>query len=619
MLCQESTACCTSEFQVKDENTELEVQRKDLVSLKQVKKHDGDRSVDMAVTVLEQVQKDLDSPKQSQGPLDSDEHPGLGAEHLHECPVTLDSVNRHDGDQSVDMAVTSRRLKPGWMNFISQFTSQSSSAAAYSFSPVKFMRSRSFRRKSFSFILQHDELTMADVDHFWRRKWKVPSFFLVLLIMAVNWCVSTALGAASVGHVYAIGSLDWSVAGGQRSTLFIFLVIGSIFSGWNVAQYASFAIQTTGHKTGSGHRQALKLSGPFLAAANAVGWAMCVVSMFRLQGVSPMLHALLICTPAVVGGTMLKTFLKLRYILSRSRQPDTHAEDAYSAKLRQRKSAGDDCTCPFASITLRLVVRYSLGPLTCFFWTVLYAVGVRVMLLMILKLPHGKDGFYQKLGICILFAICMVFYVLGAKLLSRHINKSKGALAYSYKMIIVFNFIYNVVTGSLIRTTVIAAPSQLRAILVWCQALVDFVFRATEVRAFNRNVKLLQELERDNSAADSSAAFAATTSATSALLSAMGDLCDINVGNLAFAAMSCFFPPDIGMQSDCDGGFVMTTWNDSYPEWLINFVEILFLVYYCKMPCLYYYSMLDPFIVVCMLLVVYVQVCLVVFTALISF
>lgn len=202
-------------------------------------------------------------------------------------------------------------------------------------------------------------------------------------------------------------------------------------------------------------------------------------------------------------------------------------------------------------------------------------------------------------------------------MLTKLIDNAKGALGYSYKMIIAFNFIYNMITGSLIRVTVVAAPGTLRMIMSWVQALIDFVFRIKEMQEFRRNWAKMQQ-EGNEHGLQSQTYLSLRGSATRACLGVMGDLFDSSITNIAFVGMSCYFSPDMGMDSDCEDGFLVSTVMDAYPEWIINFIEVLFLVVYIRMPSLYFFAMLDPFIVICTLVVIYVDVSLVVFTSAIT-
>merc|ERR1719181_2249940 len=91
--------------------------------------------------------------------------------------------------------------------------------------------------------------------------------------------------------------------------------------------------------------------------------------------------------------------------------------------------------CPFAEFNLMTTIKAALPPLTCFLWTVIYALGF-------VGLFRAIDS---QVWYCFLFAFSMAAFFAGNFLLQKTIRNSTGSLVYSDKMCVAFFFIYGLI------------------------------------------------------------------------------------------------------------------------------------------------------------------------------
>jgi len=476
---------------------------------------------------------------------------------------------------------------------------------------------------SLSMLFSNIEPRVMDVYDWWVESTRLGPWARFVLVLVLYATISSMLGLFGVGcaYLYAHG-FDWE----NRARVLIFGVLGSLFTGWNVAQYASFTIQTTGHQTLTGHLTALRTLGPYLAIPNVLGWATCCVCAFAIPQVHVIVHILLIASPAIVGGIFVKTYRKLSYVRLRAEEGfDDHShDDALSFKVMREEQMGEGCLCPFATVQLPLVLRQALGPLTCFLWTVGYAVVLRGALLLIFKLPGGREGWQQVLGqICCFFSSKFFFYV-GAEKLKKWIANMTGLLAYSNKMCIAFFFIYATVTNSMMRVSVVAAQGNLRVAFSILQPVSVFLFFVIALRKFRPVFAKAKALHEEAKQGRGLAEYALVdTKCARATCGVMGTLITGNVVCLSFTGMSCIFIENPNMRLDMGGkcplGLPMQFVKDGLPVWIMSVVECVVLVRVIEMPCVYFFMMLDPFLVLCTLVTLYLNVSFVMIQASIWF
>lgn len=445
----------------------------------------------------------------------------------------------------------------------------------------------------------------------------------VALNFILEFVISSALGFAGIGFIH-IYTHVFKMA--EENVVLIFAVVGSIFTGWHVAQYASFTIQTTGHQTLRGHLMAIREMGLYLLLSNLGGWCLCFFCFYVVPHWNVVFHVLLIATPAIVAGIFFKTFCKLKYIRNRVSQgfKTKVDQDALSFKKLRLDSMCQESSCPFAQVLVPIVLKEAAGPLTCFLWTVVYALALRALLLLVFKLPGGREGWQQVLCQIGIFILSKVVYFIGAEKLKQKIAGEKGIMSYSNKMCVAFYFIYATVTNSLMRLSIVAAQGNLRVAFSILQPVSVCFFRVRPLKNVRPLFDKARTLRQDAKKGKSLALYAATdTQCARMTCSIMGALITSNVVSISFSGMSCIFSDNPGMGlklgGKCPTGLLWQIVKDAWPTWTMNFIECIILTLFLGMPCLYYFVMLDPFIVVCTLVVIYVNLSLILLTASISF
>eukprot|EP00929_Paragymnodinium_shiwhaense_P019420 TRINITY_DN13247_c0_g1_i3.p1 TRINITY_DN13247_c0_g1~~TRINITY_DN13247_c0_g1_i3.p1 ORF type:complete len:532 (+),score=78.12 TRINITY_DN13247_c0_g1_i3:151-1746(+) len=208
--------------------------------------------------------------------------------------------------------------------------------------------------------------------------------FLVLVV-----AVGVVLGVAGVFFAQLFASADWH--GKHRHKLIMLLILGSIFTGWNIAQYASLTIQTTGHLTPMQHFRSIRKHWKYILGPCLSGWSLALFSAFVLPSDGIVFHALLVLVPSIVSGIVCKTYCKLQYIWERGETGYCADEndDCLSGKAARNADFGVAPICPFPGVKTGLVLRTAFKPFLCFVWAVLYAVAFRLLILASKKLPGG--------------------------------------------------------------------------------------------------------------------------------------------------------------------------------------------------------------------------------------
>lgn len=443
----------------------------------------------------------------------------------------------------------------------------------------------------------------------------------IAIAYVLDLAISGVLGAFGVLVTVLLTKLDWE--GSDRAGILVFAVIAPVYTGWNVAQYASYTIQTTGHNSIMGHLRAIVRVLPPLVLANSSGWLMAAMCVYVVPKWHLIFHALLCCLPSIVLGIFLKTYCKLKYFLDASKAIDSR-RDAVTAKLTVQKSIDtSDIVCPFQQVKIPTVVKQALGPLTCFLWTVIYAFGLRALLLLAFKLPGGRLGVSQVLAQCGIFTGSLCLFYRGMLMLNKLIATANGYLAYSNKMCVAFYFIYATITNSLIRVSVVEAEGWLQWIFRIVHPMALLAFRVKAVKGFRSISKDLWKMNAMVQQGERPKGYLGLEMAASRqILSITGGLLTANVVCIIFSGLACQLEenPQMGLSlGTCPHGLMQQIVFDCLPFWTMDLVELVWLMRFEGMPNLYYFAMLDPFIVLCTLVVVYVCVCLIVLTSAISF
>jgi len=307
---------------------------------------------------------------------------------------------------------------------------------------------------------------------------------------------------------------------------------------------------------------------------------------------------------------------------------DEDMDDALSWKMRRdvRPTAH---MCPFKKLTACVVFRHAAGPGTCFAFTLVYTVGLRILYDVVDTI---QDSLAKTIARFIVFLGSNVFFVIGNSLLNRWICKSEGVMAYSSKMCMAFYFIYGTVTELQIRFGLVQFEGISRTACSFIHPLVVTLIRLNNFIKFRRMLKKLkqtnqqwiQQLQDGAKPGDSEhdEVIAQHSSANAAVnryvLFIMSSMITQNISGVILTGMACIFENSNKLSvGNCPDGFWMQMVKDNTPTWIGDFMTIANLTS-IGVPVFYYFLLLDPFIIVAVLVVTYMSVCLVLFTAGIS-
>jgi hypothetical protein len=196
-----------------------------------------------------------------------------------------------------------------------------------------------------------------------------------------------------------------------------------------------------------------------------------------------------------------------------------------------------------------------------------------------------------------------------------------------------FYFIYGTVTELQIRSGLVQFEGLSRTVCSLIHPLVvtlirvrNFVkFRTTFRKLRETNQQWIQQLqdgakpgdsEHDELVAQHNIANAAVNRY---VLFIMSSMITQNISGVIITGMACIFQNSNKLfVGTCPDDFWMQMVKDNTPTWIGDFMTIANLTS-IGVPVFYYFLLLDPFIIVAVLVVTYMSVCLVLFTAGISF
>mmetsp|Transcript_110278 Transcript_110278/g.172410 ORF Transcript_110278/g.172410 Transcript_110278/m.172410 type:complete len:604 (+) Transcript_110278:87-1898(+) len=475
-------------------------------------------------------------------------------------------------------------------------------------------------------LVSKDELMVVDVL---KAAGELQSFGTSICFVLMDWTISLLVSGFGLVVAYVFSKLDWE---NNFDVLYMTVIVGSIFTAWNIAQYASYAIQTTGHQNFRDHLHAIKNVGCCLLTSNLIGWSLCLACLQLSHRASSLVRALVVLIPSISSGIVGKTVCKLRYFkryeLARQDLADEDMDDALSWKMRRdvRPTAH---LCPFKRLTACVVFRHAAGPGTCFAFTLVYTVGLRIMYDVVDPIA---DSLTKTIAKFLIFLGSNIFFVIGNSLLNRWICKSEGVMTYSSKMCMAFYFIYGTVTELQIRFGLVqfegvsrTACSFIHPLVVTFIRLNNFIkFRRTFRKLRDTNQQWIQQLQQGAKPGDSehdeviSQHSIANAAVNRYVLFIMSSMITQNVSGVILTGMACIFENSNKLfVGSCPDGFWIQIVKDNTPTWIGDFMTIANLTS-IGVPVFYYFLLLDPFMIVAVLVVVYMSVCLVLFTAGIS-
>jgi len=414
----------------------------------------------------------------------------------------------------------------------------------------------------------------------------------LFLCMALLWGVSAVLTLWGLLCSWLYVELfAWEDAFNNCIT---FGVIGGIFTGWNIAQYASYAIQTTGHITIWQHLRAVQYSAPFLLPCNLLGWGLCVlVVMTPLKEWHLIFKILVIAAAPISLGIVSKTYCKLAYVASYDAA--SKKNDALCARMEiETRLAGSRLECPFKKISAKLVAVHIAGPMTCFLYTVLYVVALRLGYLGAAELSSPAKDFVQV----VVFTLSLFAMLVGGLMLNRWVTRSNGYFGYSDKMLVAFFLIYNLVSDVQVRLGLVQMSGLTRIVC----ALVQPCYFSL-MRSFNhRQWKIAKEKRGDEGEASKDDA--------RLVVACVATMVTQNISAAMCAGASCLLEGKPMFQAGtCEYGLGGQILMDSFCSWAFDAFTVYFYLRK-KKPVLYFFALLDPFLVIAALLVVYMNVLL---------
>lgn len=459
---------------------------------------------------------------------------------------------------------------------------------------------------------------------------------MFLLTLVADWGFSVLLSFFAFPIIFVYASIDFSSQGRV-----LFWIVGPLFTVWNIAQYASFAIQTTGHTSVGGLLRALKLYGPKLGITAGTGWAL-IALWFSVyyggsfesspdRGIPPVLVHIVIAAAAIVPGIFLKTYQKLKYIWDKHNpRKDTHhlddtmvGTDKLICMTAQYEKG--ELKCPFAVLDMRLTAIWCTAPIICFLWTVLFT-------LIFVALFRALDN---QLWYCFLVSMSIFFFLLGQQLLRRWITDARGSFTYSDDMCIAFSYIYGLVTVSQMRLglSYLHTNTPQYYIFVVLQPVMCSlvpILRSTRIYEHEMETLLSHPIivaersgkEIEKSAEQSNVEILRTFAdinnrCNRAVIFASGALITGNVGSSILVMLSCAFHGNDRVSfGECEGGLFRALLSQCTPVWACDLIAIGYLVYKSQMPCFHFFRQLDPFLVLAMVLVTYETILLLIWVKL---
>lgn len=414
----------------------------------------------------------------------------------------------------------------------------------------------------------------------------------LFLCMALLWGVSLVL--TLWGLLWSWLYVELFAWEGAFNNCITFGVIGGIFTGWNIAQYASYAIQTTGHVTIWQHLRAVQYSAPFLLPCNLLGWGLCVlVAVTPLKEWHLIFKILIIAAAPISLGIVSKTYCKLAYVASYD--GSLKKSDALSARMEvEARLAGGKLECPFKSISAKLVAIHFAGPFTCFLYTCIYVVVLRLGYLGAAELSSPA----KELAQVVVFTVSLLAMLVGGLALNRWITRSNGYFGYSDKMLVAFFIIYNLVSDVQVRLGIVQMSGLTRIVCALVQPLYFSMMRSFNHRQWN-----IAKAKRGDDAEG-------TKDDSRLVLACVATMLTQNISAAMCAGAACLLE-DLPMfqAGTCEYGLGMQIVMDSFCSWIFDAVTVFFYLRKGK-PVLFFFALLDPFLVIAALLVVYMNVLL---------
>jgi hypothetical protein len=198
------------------------------------------------------------------------------------------------------------------------------------------------------------------------------------------------------------------------------------------------------------------------------------------------------------------------------------------------------------------------------------------------------------------FAAAIGLVLAGDAILSRWISRSSGYLGYSDQMVVAFCVIYNFVSDAQVRMLLVQMQGWQRFGCAVAHAMVFSWLRFSYRRQFLR----IRRDHLEHSGQDSARL----------AIAIMASMVTQNVNAALISGTMCLFSDVSGFGTgSCEAGFWGQIVYDSIFTWAGDLMTIYTLVR-DEIPVLFFFALLDPFLVLATSVVVYVNTILALFT-----
>eukprot|EP00929_Paragymnodinium_shiwhaense_P019422 TRINITY_DN13247_c0_g1_i5.p1 TRINITY_DN13247_c0_g1~~TRINITY_DN13247_c0_g1_i5.p1 ORF type:complete len:325 (+),score=33.90 TRINITY_DN13247_c0_g1_i5:569-1543(+) len=230
----------------------------------------------------------------------------------------------------------------------------------------------------------------------------------------------------------------------------------------------------------------------------------------------------------------------------------------------------------------------------------------------------NQEGWQQRTALCSIFACVFISEEVGGSRLMDLMDSAVGIMAYPSRMSVAFCLIYDSVSESFVNLTVVNADETLRTAFSIMRPAMEVMLRVRFALEYRKYYTVLKNMEDEG---EYNVDFVWKDAKVMRRVVAVGSglLCNVAVPIL-MSACACAFTPESGLdlQAGCEGGMLANIIADVAPGLAIMTVELMFYCGHLRMPLVQYFLFLDPFLVVCAIVVVYLLIALVALTSVID-
>jgi len=251
---------------------------------------------------------------------------------------------------------------------------------------------------------------------------------------------------------------------------------------WNIAQYASYSIQLTGHFWPWQHLNAiLSVGGPILGA-NLIGVGFALLWAFGLG--APLWCEFIVILLPLVLGLVGKTWSKLNFIRERDMEKDGREK------------------CPFTTIDSGVFWTEFRAPFVCMIWTMLFAVGLQSFVHIV-----GEDNDLYPVWLIFCYILTLGLLYFGLYMLKKHVVRCAETPSFTYNLhiVLVFYYVYGLMVSGQIRLIIINFSGGMRMALGIFHPIQNLLRRHILMRQYKTLLKQARYSRRLSSRSKSQA------------------------------------------------------------------------------------------------------------------